>query len=345
MIFVNNPGDWGHLSWPFEHAEWHGWTPTDLIFPFFLFIVGVAGALSLEKRAAAGASGAELARHAFRRGMTIALVGWLLAWFPFTLERLSRLRIPGVLPRIGVVFVLGTWIVLACGRRRWVVLAATLLLLALHTLLATGLGYDLTREGNLQRALDLALLKGHLWKKDWDPEGILSTLTSVATMLTGTLTGWWLTSARPLGERLRTLAAAGALTALAGQLLHPLLPINKNLWTASYVLLTSGLAALTLAFCLYLCDVKSWRLSFFTTFGTNPLLAFVLSGLLAKLLGLVKWTAAGGKLVSLHAFLYRAAFSWLPQRTLASHAWALLEVLLFWGILRVFEKRGWFWKV
>ena len=120
MIFVNNPGDWAHLYWPFDHAEWHGWTPTDLIFPWFLFIVGVAGVFSLEKRMAQGADRLDLARHAFRRGMTIVLVGWLMAFYPFVpfFERLSRLRIPGVLPRIGVVFVLGTWIVLAVWKRR-----------------------------------------------------------------------------------------------------------------------------------------------------------------------------------------------------------------------------------
>ena len=120
MIFVNNPGDWAHLYWPFDHAEWNGWTPTDLIFPWFLFIVGVAGVFSLEKRMEKGADRLDLARHAFRRGMTIVLVGWLMAFYPFVpfLERLGRLRVPGVLPRIGVVFVLGTWIVLVVWRRR-----------------------------------------------------------------------------------------------------------------------------------------------------------------------------------------------------------------------------------
>src|SRR5512140_3599619 len=169
MLFVNNPGDWGHILAPFDHAEWHGATPTDLVFPFFLFIVGTAGALSLRKRDASGETTAALARHAFRRGMTIALWRWLMAWYPFGWDRLSRLRIPGVLPRIGVVFVLGTWIVLLAGKRRVpALLAAVAALLALHTALLFLPGYDLTLAGNLQRAVDLAVLKGHLWKKEWD---------------------------------------------------------------------------------------------------------------------------------------------------------------------------------
>jgi len=344
MIFVNNPGDWGHLYWPFDHAEWHGWTPTDLIFPFFLFIVGTAGALSLAKRRES-ATTPVLLRQAFVRGMTIAVVGWAMAWFPFTLERLSRLRIPGVLPRIGLVFVLGTALVLLVSRRAipWVVGA----LLAVHTFLLTGLGFDLTRSGNVQRAVDLAVLNGHLWKKDWDPEGLVSTLTAVATMLTGTLAGWLLLSDEALPRKVGRLLAWGAVGIAVGQASSFLLPINKNLWTASYVVLTSGFAALSLGVCLHVVDVKGVMrpFAFFLTFGRNPLLAFVLSGLLAKSLGLVKWTGPDGKLVSLHRFLYRGALGWIGDPTLASHAWAVLTVLFWYGVMRLFERKGWYWKV
>jgi predicted acyltransferase len=354
MIFVNDPGDWGHLYWPFDHAEWHGWTPTDLIFPFFLFIVGTAGVFSMEKRMERGAPRAALARHAFTRGMTIVLVGWGMFWFPFTLERLARLRIPGVLPRIGVVYVLGTLLVLALWRRRvaGVALAAAALL-ALHTFLLTGLGWDLTREGNLQRALDLALLKGHLWKKDWDPEGILSTLTAVATMLTGTLAGFRLTAKRPgearvgLARAAAVLAAWGAAGIAAGAAGHPLLPINKNLWTATYVVFTSGWACLLLAASIVAVDLKGWLgpRGFFFTFGRNPLVAFVGSGLLAKTFGLVKWTGAGGRTVTLHGFLYAGGFSWIGDPTIRSHAFAVVVVLFWWAVLLVFERKGWYWKV
>ena len=350
MIFVNNPGDWGHLYGPFDHAEWHGWTPTDLIFPFFLFIVGTAGVFSLEKRMATGASRSALARHAWTRGMLIVLVGWGMAWYPFTLERLARLRIPGVLPRIGVSYLLGTCIVLAVWpRRRPAVAFVTAVLLAVHTWLLLGLGYDLSPAGNIQRAVDLAVLKGHLWKnlQGWDPEGIVSTLTAVATMLTGTLAGFALKASSPVPAKINRFLLWGLGGAFTGQLGGALLPVNKNLWTATYVILTSGFACLLLAGCMWVVDVKGLRrpFGFFFTFGRNPLLVFVLSGLLAKTFGLVKWTGAAGKTVTLHAAIYRGGFSWIPEPTVASHAFALATVLFWYGILLVFERKGWFWKI
>ena len=352
MVFVNNPGDWGHLYWPFDHAEWHGWTPTDLIFPWFLFIVGVAGVFSLEKRMAEGADRLDLARHAFRRGMTIVLVGWLMAFYPFVpfLERLSRLRIPGVLPRIGVTYVLGTWILLAVWKRRTagVALAAALLLLV-HTAILLGTGFDLTPAGNVQRAVDLAVLKGHLWKnaQGWDPEGLVSTLTAIATMLTGTLTGFLLKGQEGTRAKVARLFAWGAAATACGLFCSRFLPINKNLWTASYVVFTSGAALLTLGVCIVVIDVLGWRKPFapFFTFGTNPLLVFVLSGLLAKTMGLIKWTDAAGKAISLHAWLYRTCFSWIADPTLRSHAFAVVTILFWWAVLRIFERKGWFWKI
>jgi predicted acyltransferase len=356
MIFVNNPGDWGHLYWPFDHAEWHGWTPTDLIFPWFLFIVGVAGVFSLEKRMAQGANRFDLARHAFRRGMTIVVVGWLMAFYPFVpfLERLSRLRIPGVLPRIGVAFALGTCIVLAVwGRRVAGVSIAVAVLLAVHTWLLLGTGYDLTPAGNVQRAVDLAVLKGHLWKnaQGWDPEGIVSTLTAIATMLTGTLTGFLLQGPATVKEKVAKLLAWGTVATGCGLLWGRFLPINKNLWTASYVVFTSGAALLAIGLCVLAIDVCGWKrriapfVSFFSTFGTNPLLVFVLSGLLAKTFGLVKFADAAGLTITLHTWLYRGGFSWIADPTLRSHAFALATILFWWAVLRAFEKKGWFWKI
>jgi predicted acyltransferase len=350
MIFVNNPGDWGHLYWPFDHAEWHGWTPTDLIFPFFLFIVGTAGVFSLENRMAQGARGKDLARHAFTRGMTIVLVGWAMSWLPFTLERLAHLRIPGVLARIGVVYMLGTWVVLALWKRRQTgVAVAVAVFLAVHTFLLTGLGFDLTREGNIQRAVDLAFLEGHLWKNQqgWDPEGIVSTLTAIATMLTGTLTGFLLKSGRSVGSKIVHLTAWGTAGIAAGLLWGRVLPINKNLWTASYVVFTSGFACVFLALCMVTVDVKgrSRPFGFFFTFGRNPLLVFVLSGLLAKAMGLVKWTGADGKAITLQKWIYSGGFSWIPDLTLRSHAFALVTILFWYVVLLGFEKKGWYWKI
>ena len=350
MIFVNNPGDWGHLYGPFGHAEWHGWTPTDLIFPFFLFIVGTASVLSLGKRAAQGASRRGLARHAVRRGATIVLVGWALAAFPFTLERLLRLRIPGVLPRIGLVYALGALLLLAAPAKRKAAFlaAASAVLLALHTALLFLPGYDLTLEGNLQTAIDLALLKGHLWKPAWDPEGVLSTLTALATMLTGALTGLLLTSGASLRARLAALGVAGAAGVAGGLLWQALgLPLNKGLWTGSYVLFTSGAACLSLLLALVVVDVRGVRRPFapLFTFGTNPLLAFVLSGLLAKVMGLVKWTGDDGKAISVTRWLFENVFSRVGEPYLASHLQALAFLAVIWAVLRYCERRGWYWKV
>ena len=349
MLFVNNPGSWSHVLPPFEHAEWNGCTPTDLVFPFFLFIVGTSSVLSLGKRAAQGASRGALARHAVRRGATIVLVGWALTAFPFNLQRLLHLRIPGVLPRIGVVYALGALLLVAAPVRRKALFLglATALLLALHTALLSLPGYDLTIEGNLQTAIDLALLKGHLWKKAWDPEGVLSTLTALATMLTGALTGLLLTSKASLKERLAGLGAAGAAGVAAGLAWQALgLPLNKGLWTGSYVLFTSGAACLSLLLALLVVDVAGAKRPFapLFTFGTNPLLAFVLSGLLAKILGMVKVAGADGR-VSLTSFLYERVFLRVGDPYLASHLQALAFLAVIWAVLRYCERRGWYWKV
>jgi len=346
MVFVNDPGDWSHVLAPFDHAEWNGFTPTDAIFPFFLFISGTAGALSLARRAEQAGSTGSLARRALARGAAIVLIGWALAWLPFTLERLHRLRIPGVLPRIGVVFALGTLLVLAAKRSAGRIALAAALLLAVHSFLLTGTGFGLTRGDNVQRAVDLALLKGHLWKPDWDPEGIVSTLSSIATFLTGTLAGLWILRTPERRRRDLGLAAAGAACALAGVALAPLLPVNKNLWTASYVLLSSGLAALLLAIAFVLEERGgAAHAGFFLTFGRNPLLAFVASGLLAKTLLLVKVAGPDGKKVSLWTRSFRAGFSWVPDRFAASHLFALAFVLVVYAIVRAFERRGIYWKV
>jgi len=347
MIFVNDPGDWSHVLPPFDHAPWNGFTPTDAIFPFFLFVVGVAGALSLRRRAEAGTSSSVLAREAARRGASIILVGWALAWFPFTLERLLRLRIPGVLPRIGLVYVLGTWIVLATGRRAVLVAAATAALLLVHTFLLLGIGYDLTLGGNVQRAVDLAILKGHLWKKEWDPEGLVGTLSATATMLTGMLAGLWLATSRPLARRVEGLVFLGGLGAAAGLLLSRTLPVNKNLWTASYVLLSSGLAAVLLGLTLVLVERAPARREpgMFLTFGRNPLLAFVVSGLLAKTLLLSNAAWLDGDRRSFWKRLFNAGFSWIHRPYLASHLFALAMVLAVWSVVRAFERRGIYWKV
>jgi predicted acyltransferase len=275
-----------------------------------------------------------------------------MAFYPFVplFDRLSRLRIPGVLPRIGITYVLGTWILLAAWKRRVRGVAAAVgVLLALHTWILLGTGYDLTPAGNVQRAVDVAVLKGHLWRnaQGWDPEGIVSTLTAIATMLTGTLTGFLLKGGTGVKDKVARLFLWGTIGTAAGLLWTRFLPINKNLWTASYVVFTSGAALLAIGACVLAIDVFGWKKPFapFFTFGTNPLLVFVLSGLLAKTMGLIRWTDAAEKAITLHAWLFGAGFSWIANPTVRSHAFALVTIVFWWAVLRVFERRGWFWKI
>ena len=170
-------------------------------------------------------------------------------------------------------------------------------------------------------------------------------------MLTGTLTGFLLRGPATVKEKVARLLVWGTVATGGGLLWGRFLPINKNLWTGSYVVFTSGAALLAIGLCVLVIDVLGWKkpfapfLSFFSTFGTNPLLVFVLSGLLAKTFGLIKLTDATGKAITLHTWLYRSGFSWIADPTWRSHAFALVTILGWWAVLRVFEKKGWFWKI
>lgn len=266
MVIVNNPGDWNTVYSPLLHAPWHGWTPTDLIFPFFLFIVGVSIPLS---PTSSGAMGGVL-----RRGAVIFGLGLFLAGFPFF--DLATWRIPGVLQRIAVCYLATVAIVRlttprdggtqAHMRRLAVAIGAILVSYAALMLWVPAPGGhagDLTAEGNLGAWLDRALMRGHLWRPDWDPEGLLSTVPATATTLMGVIAGQMrhhaLTRAlagvpaartvRGEVEWRRSLAIGGMACLALGALWHPWFPINKSLWTSSYVLFTGGLAAISLAIC------------------------------------------------------------------------------------------------
>ncbi len=349
MLLVNNPGTWEAIYPPLEHAPWHGWTPTDLIFPFFIFVVGITTQLALAAREHRGDSDRAVTFQVLRRGGLIVLFGLLLQAFPyFPLERITELRFPGVLQRIGVSYIAAA--LLSRGRsNRAVTAAAGILLLgywALQALVAPpGVAVptlDVPHD-TLSAWIDRVVFGGHLWKQSqtWDPEGLLSTLPAIGTCLLGVLAGRWLALGRPLADRLNGLFAAGAIGAMAGLMWHWVFPINKNLWTSSYVLFTAGIACLALATCAWLIDVQGrsrWATPF-VTYGKNPMVAFIGSGLMARLLGMVHVTMAGES-VSVQQAAYRTLFeSWLTPRN-ASLAYALLFVTVWYLILRVLERRG-----
>lgn len=350
MIVVNTPGTWTHVYPPLLHAEWHGWTPTDTIFPFFLFIVGVSMAFSFAGRASRGADRRKLFLHALRRGVIIFGLGLALNVLSFFVFHREHLRIPGVLQRIGVVFILSAAVFLGLGRKG--VLAVTLaLLLGYWALMALvpvpGYGAGrLDREGNLAAYVDRLVLGAHTWKPGWDPEGPLSTIPAVATTLLGALAGEWLRAAG-LRHKLAGLVAGGLLLLAAGALWQRVLPLNKNLWTSSYALFMSGLAALFLALCLEVIDRRGWKdwARPFEWLGRNPIAAFVASTLVTILMLAVKLPNPGGKPRSLYAAIYRTAFDRFTDPRLGSLLFALAYLALWLAIFGLLYRKRVFLKV
>ncbi len=360
MLLVNNPGTWGAIYPPLRHAAWHGWTPTDLIFPFFLFIVGITTHLSLAARRARGDDDRALVRQVLRRGGVIILLGLLLSGFPFIPQYgfdLSTMRIPGVLQRIGVAYIAAGLLSLRTSVRTQVAIVVALLVgyWAIMTLIpvpgtgAVGAAALATPDGSLAAWLDRTLLGDHLWRvaKTWDPEGILSTLPAIGTAMMGVFAGRWIASPRPLIERIASMFAIGSLAMVAGLMWNWWFPINKNLWTSSYVVFTAGMAAVAIATCLWLIDVRrvTWWTKPFVVFGVNPILAFVGSGMMARLMASIIKVERNGETVSLQRAIYDSGFaSWLAPMN-ASLLYALCFVAFWFAILWVLYRKGVFLKV
>jgi predicted acyltransferase len=351
MILVNNPGTWGAIYSPLKHADWHGWTPTDLIFPFFLFIVGVSITLALSRRAESGGDKRDLYVKIFRRALIIFALGIVLAGFPSF--EFSTIRIPGVLQRIAVCYLFAALIFLKTGWRTQALIAAALLvvywmLLTLVPVPGFGAG-DLGKEGNLAAYLDRLLLEGHIWKqaKVYDPEGILSTLPAIATTLCGVLTGRLLRSRQTPSEKTAAMFVAGTAGIVAGWAWNFWFPINKPLWTSSYVLFTAGMALQLLALCYWLIDIKGVRrwAKPFVVFGTNALAVFFLTGIFARLLGLIKFTQPSGKQLALHSVIFDNLFASWASPINASLMFAVCFVLVWLGLMWILYRRNIFIKV
>jgi len=351
MVLVNNAGNWNAVYPPLLHAQWHGWTPTDLIFPFFVFIVGVAIPLAFEKRKAASSDHRGLYLKIFRRTAVIFLLGLTLNAFPFTMDKLARLRIPGVLQRIALCYFFAALIFSKARARTQAIIAAALLIgyWAIMKLIAAP-GYamgDLTMEGSLASWVDRALLAGHTYKPIYDPEGLLSTIPAVATALFGALAGQWLMTRREALDKIAGLFAAGALCVIVGYAWDWVFPINKALWTSSYVMFTGGLALQLLALCYWAIDLKGYKrwARPFVVFGVNALALYVLSGLMAKALLVIKAPKLDGSTGDLKTFIYERAFAtWLSPIN-ASLFFALSYLALWWLLMLVLYRRKIFIKV
>jgi predicted acyltransferase len=376
MLLVNDPGSWSDIYPPLEHAPWHGWTPTDLVFPFFLFIVGITTHISLGGLRARGASDRDLVRRIVKRGLLIVLFGLILNAFPFywwgktpgltdptvwqrMVWRAQHLRFCGVLQRIGVAYLAGALIAMRTTRRQKIgVIAAILvgywLVMTLIPVPGSGVLGALTLDQPDQTLAAwsdrLILGPNHIWSisKTWDPEGPLSTVPAVATVLLGVLAGEWLTEKkRALVERIAGLFAAGALAMLAGSLWGWVFPINKNLWTSSYVVFSAGFACVVLATCLWLIDlrgIRGWARPF-VVYGMNPLVAFLGSGIMARCIdSLIKVTVRGERMSLHQASFQLISVDWLSPR-FVSLIWGLAFVAFWLGVLSLLHRRNIYLKV
>jgi len=372
MILVNNPGSWAHIHPPLRHAAWHGLTPADLVFPFFLFIVGVAVSLGFARRLDGGANRGDLVRKIVSRTVIIFALGLFLNGFPFNIplnaamaadfsltripESLAELRIPGVLQRIALCYLLAGLAVVLTGRTRNRILV-TLGFLVLYELLMRlplvhgwGAG-SFELQDNFVRWADLHLLgAAHMHKVGdvaFDPEGLVSTLPAAATTMAGFFAGELIRGPLPLRAKLRRLGLAGSGLAATGLLVCTLEPVNKQLWTVSYVLVTGGLAMITLAVFSWMIDVRKWRAGTMpaVVFGSNPLVVFVGSGILARVLVLVQTNSARGQAVSLKRWMYEGVFVPLTDPVNGSLIYALANVMVWLGILWILHRRKLFIKI
>lgn len=382
MLLVNDPGSWSAIYPPLRHADWHGWTPTDLIFPFFLFIVGITTQLSMTARRARGDDEAALRRQILRRAGLIFLIGFLINGFPFftwgavpgnpdpgfldrVVDRLHSWRIMGVLQRIALAYLVSALIATRARVRTQILVTVALLFgywfvmtvppvpgtngtpgaLLLDQPGATMAAYwdrfflDWSRFG----------LGNHLWvgSVTWDPEGVLSTSGAICTALLGNMTGRWIGQPKPLLERLAGMFGAGALGMMVGLMWHWSFPINKGLWTGSYVIFTAGMASVALATIMWLVDVHDWRwwTKPFVIYGTNPMIAFAGSGVMARLIYSILKVDMDGRSVSLQSWIYQKGFaSWLAPMN-ASLAFALAFVGFWFLILWALYRRKIFFKV
>ena len=356
MILVNDPGDGPSSYWPLKHAAWNGWTPTDLVFPFFVFIVGVAMAFSFTSRLQRGESRARLLGHVLWRGLALFAMGVFLNGFPTHYDP-AHLRIYGVLQRIAICYVLtallelwSDWrvhvaVLVACLATYWVLM---------RHVAVPGFGIPgqdiplLDPDRNLVAWLDRKLLMGHLYEKTRDPEGLLSTIPGLATCLAGLLTGKWLRTPRSGAAKALGMTAAGVIAIALGRTWHLWFPINKKLWTSSYVLFTAGLSLLFLALFYWVVDVGHHRGAWtkpILVLGKNAIAAYFLSEALAAALYTMTVHTGSGRAITLQDYLYTHLFAAWAEPSNASLLYALAYVAFCWLVMGLLYRKGIFLKI
>jgi predicted acyltransferase len=359
MILVNNPGSWNAIYPQLEHARWNGWTVTDWIFPFFLWIVGVAMTLSFAKRKEHGEDRGKLLLHVLRRALIIFALGLFLSGFPFGVVwgnfSLATWRIPGVLQRIAVCYLIASAIFLYSGLRAqiwWVVGLLASYWAAVMLIPVPGYGAGVLQPtGCLPWYVDSNLLAGHTWSgapaPGFDPEGILSTVPAIATTLLGILTGHWLRTAYSREEKTAWMFVFGNFFLVAGAIMDIWFPINKNLWSSSYVVFMAGFALVCFSMFYWLMDVKGhtkWGRPF-VIYGMNAIAVFVLSGIIGRLITLIKVTGSDGNPVTLKGMIYNTLFVPYFSPVNASTLFAVAFILVMYLVVWVMWKRKWFIKI
>ncbi|HMO34101.1 MAG TPA: heparan-alpha-glucosaminide N-acetyltransferase domain-containing protein [Lacibacter sp.] len=365
MILVNNPGSWSHMYAPLKHAPWHDCTPTDLVFPFFLFAVGNAMAFVMPRLQAGGPG--PFWRKVLKRTVLIFSIGLLLHWSPFVkwsdnkliFKTLENIRIMGVLQRIALCYFFASVLVYYLKPRGAFVAAGVLLLFYWVLCLWAGTpGDPYSLQGWFGTELDKAILgAAHLYKGEgvpFDPEGLMSSFAAIAQVIFGYLVGDYIQQKGKTYEMVTGLFVAATVLSVAGLAWGAVFPINKKIWTSSYTLYTTGLAIYTIATLIYLVEfrqVRGWWTRFFDVFGKNPLFIFVLSGFLPRLLGLIRipngFTPDGSP-------RYLSPFGWyydtickqipgIPEN--GSLFYAVSMIVMYWAICYWLDRRKIYIKV
>ena len=363
MILVNTPGSWSHVYAPLKHAEWHGWTPTDLIFPFFLFIVGVAMTFSIQTRIGVDFK-SDIYKKVVKRSVILFLLGLLLNFYPFgipftsdgwsnfsfssIIDTFMDIRIMGVLQRIALCYLFTSIMIIHLTHREQFYAAFSLLTFYTCAMLLYG---NLTLEDNLARTIDLTIFSpANMYSVrglPFDPEGLLSTIPAVITTLSGVFVGNLLRGHLSPREKATQLIMWGLAGILLGNGLNILIPINKQLWTPSYVFLTSGWACLILSIFYWLIEIKnikSWAKPFIV-FGSNSIIVFVASGILVTTILKIKIHLNDGSITSLYNWIYKYLFvSWAGDLN-GSLFFAITWILLWLGVLWILYIRKIFIKI
>jgi len=338
MILVNNGGEYSY--WPLKHSDWNGWTPTDLVFPTFLFVVGTTIVFSFESRLSRGASKKSLALHTVRRFVILFLLGLVVNGFPFF--HLATLRIYGVLQRIAICFLICSFLYLWDRRPTSKIVMAVAALLGYWALMrlvpVPGYGVPgrdipfLDKNANIVAWLDRHIFPGRLYEGVRDPEGLLSDIPAIATTLLGMLTGMWLRTKESVGRKCAGMLGAGVVLVLLGELWNPWFPINKKLWTSSYVLFAAGVSLLGLAVCFWAIEIRGWKKGwtyYWLVFGTNAITAYVLSELLSSGLSAIKL----GPNRTLDGFIYLGVFQRVHPPGIGALLYALTFVMVCWLVV------------